>query len=68
MLEAQLPAEWDAQQLYDNHQMLMRHGQRCCFFRNPACGRCVLLGLCPEGQARQARPASPALALPANPA
>ena len=36
VLEAQLPAEWDAQQFYDNHQMMMRHGQRCCFFRGPA--------------------------------
>ena len=57
VLAAQLPAEWDAQQFYDNHQMMMRHGQRCCFFRGPACGRCG-----------QARPASPALALPTNPA
>jgi endonuclease-3 len=68
VLEAQLPAEWDAQQFYDNHQMMMRHGQRCCFFRGPACGRCVLLDLCPEGQARQGRPPSPALALPVAPA
>ena len=68
VLAAQLPAEWDAQQFYDNHQMMMRHGQRCCFCRGPACGRCVLLDLCPEGQARRTRPASPALALPTNPA
>lgn len=76
VLAAQLPAEWDAQQLYDNHQVMMRHGQRCCFFRNPACGRCVVRGHCPEGQARLARPASgiqdpslaPSLALPPNPA
>ncbi|MDO9711550.1 endonuclease III domain-containing protein [Paracraurococcus lichenis] len=54
VLAALLPAEWDAQQVYDHHQVLMRHGQRCCFFRNPACGRCVLRDLCPEGQARLA--------------
>jgi endonuclease III len=52
VLAALLPAEWNAQQVYDHHQVLMRHGQRCCFFRGPACGRCVLRDLCPEGQAR----------------
>ncbi|GJD62231.1 endonuclease III domain-containing protein [Methylobacterium frigidaeris] len=52
ILRAQLPAEWDAQTLYDNHEVLMLHGQRCCFHRNPACGRCAVLDLCPTGQAR----------------
>ncbi len=51
VLEAQLPPDWDAQQIYDNHEVLMLHGQRCCFFRKPACARCPLLDLCPEGQA-----------------
>ena len=51
VLAAQLPPEWDAQQVYDNHEVLMLHGQRCCFPRNPACGRCPLLDLCPTGQA-----------------
>ena len=31
LLEAQLPAEWSAQQVYDNHEALMLHGQRCCY-------------------------------------
>ncbi|TCZ65374.1 endonuclease III domain-containing protein [Roseicella aquatilis] len=57
VLAALLPAEWDAQQVYDNHQVMMRHGQRCCFFHGPACGRCVLRDLCPEGQARLERSA-----------
>ncbi len=52
LLEAQLPPDWTAQQVYDNHEVLMLHGQRCCFYRNPACDRCVLLPLCPFGQAR----------------
>ena len=52
LLEAQLPPDWTAQQVYDNHEALMLHGQRCCFFQNPACGRCVVLDLCPFGQAR----------------
>ena len=54
VLEALLPPEWDAQQVYDHHEVFMLHGQRCCFFRSPACGRCVLLDLCPEGQSRRA--------------
>jgi len=56
VLEAQLPADWDAQQVYDNHEVLMLHGQRVCFFKNPACGRCVLLDLCPTGQGQMAGP------------
>ncbi len=54
VLAAQLPPEWDAQHVYDNHEVLMLHGQRCCFFSNPACGRCPLLDLCPTGEARMA--------------
>lgn len=50
VLAAQLPPEWDAQAVYDNHEVLMLHGQRCCFYRRPACGRCVLLEICPTGQ------------------
>ncbi|NEX61264.1 Fe-S cluster assembly protein HesB [Noviherbaspirillum sp. 17J57-3] len=52
VLEAQLPAGWDAQQVYDNHQVLMRHGKDVCTWRGPQCQRCVLLDLCPHGQAR----------------
>ena len=52
LLEAQLPAEWSAQQVYDNHEVLMLHGQRCCFHHSPDCCRCVVLDLCPFGQAR----------------
>ena len=53
VLAAQLPPDWDAQQIYDNHEVLMLHGQRCCFHRSPACARCPLLELCPFGQQRQ---------------
>ena len=52
ILEALLPPEWDAQQVYDHHEALMLHGQKCCFFRSPACARCPVLDLCPTGQAR----------------
>jgi endonuclease-3 len=51
-LAALLPPDWDAQAVYDHHEVLMLHGQRVCFPRSPACGRCVLLDLCPAGQAR----------------
>ncbi len=50
VLAAQLPPDWDAQQIYDNHEVLMLHGQRCCFYRKPACARCQLIDLCPTGQ------------------
>jgi endonuclease-3 len=53
-LEAQLPDDWTAQQVYDNHEVLMLHGQRCCFYRAPACERCPVLDLCPFGEARRA--------------
>jgi endonuclease-3 len=54
ILEDMLPAHWDAQQIYDNHEVMMFHGQRVCFWRNPDCEKCVLLHLCPTGQARVA--------------
>lgn len=54
VLSAQLPQDWDAQRIYDNHEVMMLHGQRCCYFRNPACGRCPLLDLCPTGKRRMA--------------
>jgi endonuclease-3 len=52
ILEAQLPADWTAQQVYDNHEVMMLHGQKCCFYRNPDCHRCAVLDLCPFGQAQ----------------
>ncbi len=52
VLEAMLPDEWDAQTVYDDHEILMFHGQRCCHYRGPECDRCVLLDLCPTGQTR----------------
>jgi endonuclease-3 len=52
LMEALLPPDWSAQQVYDHHEALMLHGQKCCFFRNPACPRCPVLDICPTGQAR----------------
>jgi endonuclease-3 len=50
VLRTQLPPDWDAQQLYDNHEVMMFHGQRVCHYRDPACEECVVLDLCPTGQ------------------
>ena len=45
-LAALLPPDWDAQTVYDDHEALMLHGQKCCFWRAPACGRCPVYDLC----------------------
>ena len=58
LLAALLPPDWTAQQVYDHHEALMFHGQKCCYFYNPACQRCVMLDVCPHGQAQlRAKPA-----------
>ena len=49
LLEAQLPADWSSQQVYDNHEALMLHGQKVCRI-SPLCPKCVVLDLCPFGQ------------------
>lgn len=54
LLEAMLPQDWNAQRIYDHHEVMMFHGQRCCYFAKPACGRCQVLDLCPTGQQRMA--------------
>jgi endonuclease-3 len=50
LLAALLPPDWTAQQVYDHHEALMYHGQKCCYFYNPACARCVMLDVCPFGK------------------
>ncbi len=54
VLEAQLPPGWEAQQVYDNHQVLMRLGKDTCTPRAPRCATCALLDLCNHAQARLA--------------
>lgn len=50
--------EWDLSALLPEKNwtqfstVLMFHGRRCCTARNPACGSCPVLKLCPEGQRR----------------
>lgn len=57
VLEGYVPDDWDAQAVYDHHQLFMRHGQQVCRWRAPDCGRCAILHLCPEGRARLDRAA-----------
>ncbi len=47
-LEALLPQDWDAQAVYDHHEIMMLHGQKVCFWRRPACTKCVLADVCPS--------------------
>ena len=50
VLEDLLPADFTAQDVYDNHQLMMLHGQKCCYHYHPDCERCVLLDICPTGK------------------
>jgi len=43
----------DADEAYEVHVGLIRHGRRTCTARNPDCANCPLLSLCPYGKARQ---------------
>jgi endonuclease-3 len=52
VLEDLLPEAFTAQDVYDHHQLLMKHGQKVCFHHSPACPDCVLLEICPTGRAR----------------
>lgn len=52
VLEGFLPDDWDAQAVYDHHQVFMRLGQKTCHWRGPDCAACPLLDLCPTGQGR----------------
>ena len=69
-----LPADWDAQAIYDHHQVMMRHGQHRCHFRAPDCAACEVLDLCPTGgggsdtliSGGKPSPASPSGAVPTD--
>jgi endonuclease-3 len=41
----------DAEDAYEMHVSLIRHGRRTCHARNPRCRECPLLSLCPYGKA-----------------
>ena len=43
----------DPEEAYEVHVGLIRHGRRICTAREPRCGECPLLRLCPYGKARR---------------
>ena len=43
----------DPEEAYEVHVGLIRHGRRTCTARDPRCGECPLLSLCPYGKARR---------------
>ena len=55
LLASLVPEDWDAQTVYDHHEVFMLHGQKVCHWRAPRCAECVLLDLCPEGARRRVR-------------
>jgi endonuclease III len=50
VLENLLPDHFTAQEVYDHHQVMMKHGQKVCFYNRPDCESCVLLDVCPTGK------------------
>jgi endonuclease-3 len=50
--DAMLKLVRSPEEAYELHVLLIRHGRRTCTARNPACPRCPLLSLCPEGKRR----------------
>src|SRR5919107_4871797 len=42
----------EADDAYELHVALIRHGRRTCVARAPRCGECPLLSICPYGRAR----------------
>ena len=45
-LEQYLPKDWKGREYYDHHEALMYHGQHCCHYKDPACGRCPIRQYC----------------------
>ena len=50
ILENLLPSDFTAQEVYDHHQVMMRHGKKVCTYFSPNCKNCVLLDICPMGR------------------
>jgi endonuclease III len=46
LLERLMPEDWDAQTVYDHHEVLMMHGQRVCTFYTPRCAVCAVRESC----------------------
>lgn len=50
VMEDLLPENFTAHDVYDHHQLLMKHGQKVCFYNRPDCEQCVVLEICPTGK------------------
>jgi endonuclease-3 len=46
LLASYLPEDWTGQQVYDDHQAFMRHGQRVCHCKTPNCKVCIVRYQC----------------------
>jgi endonuclease-3 len=60
-VELDLQALFPRTRWSQGHQLLIWHGRRTCFARNPACERCVVAKLCPKIGVRRTRPRPAAL-------
>ncbi len=58
ILQSYLPADYNGQQVFDNHQGFMRHGQKVCHWRGPNCGACVVRDHCDYFQKKNSNPAA----------
>lgn len=67
LLQALIPPDWSAQQVYDNHKTMRVHGQTTCRLHDPACDRCPLIDLCPYGLIREIRPVGNILEITRSP-
>lgn len=56
MMEIVDPA-WDADELYELHGLMKRHGQETCHALAPACKSCALAELCPQAASSSRRTA-----------
>ncbi|TWT05960.1 endonuclease III [Reyranella sp. CPCC 100927] len=47
-----VPADWDADDLFEFHWLMKLHSQRICAYEHPACFRCPLRDHCPHNATR----------------
>jgi endonuclease-3 len=45
-----VPADWSAETLDEDHQLIKKLGQTLCTFNDPKCKQCPLLAVCPYGK------------------
>ncbi|MEW6454255.1 MAG: endonuclease III [Pseudomonadota bacterium] len=53
LLMRHVPAQWDADHLYELHWLMKMHGQQICRHHQTACASCALATLCPSSLSRQ---------------